>query len=264
MPDAQGGGADDPARRRDVSLLGGIENTFDGSVYLQRKGQKPVYSAEGGVRWSLEKSTYELRTKELIAFDEPKVKALEVKGKLGSYAVGARREEGLAAHPAAGHRRRRPLAGVDAGGAQVRAGALLPRRHPEARVAFGLEAPAWDATFTLDPARRCGCAWPGGRREGLRAARGAGRHGAPGRGEPFGDGAARQEPRRLEGQGGALVQARRGRPHQLPPGGRHRGEGAEAAAAGRRGRERRLGRGRPAAGPGKKWKLSSILGAWAR
>ncbi|MHB8872528.1 MAG: DUF4340 domain-containing protein [Myxococcaceae bacterium] len=150
VPNAQGGGADDPARRRDVTLLGGIENTFDGSVYLQRKGQKPVYSAEGGVRWSLEKSTYELRSKELVSFDEPKVKALEVKGRLGHYAVA--RDEKKAWQLTV------PLSTAADGASLVwMLGALkservlsFPADTPEARVAFGLEAPIWDATFTLE------------------------------------------------------------------------------------------------------------------
>ena len=81
LPDAKGGGAEDPTRRRELGLEGGIENPFDGSVYVRREGEKPVYSAEGGLRYALEKNTYDLREKELLTLEEPKLQRLEVKGK---------------------------------------------------------------------------------------------------------------------------------------------------------------------------------------
>jgi hypothetical protein len=79
--------ADDPSSQIEVTLHGGIENTFDGSVYIQREGDAAVYSAQGGVRWALDRSSYDLRTKEVLTFDEAKVKAIEVKSKANAYAL---------------------------------------------------------------------------------------------------------------------------------------------------------------------------------
>ena len=73
------------AEARSVHLEGGIENTFDGSIYMRRDGQKAVYLAEGGVRWSLAKSTFDLRRKEVLSFDEGQLKAVEVVAKSNSY-----------------------------------------------------------------------------------------------------------------------------------------------------------------------------------
>src|SRR2546421_12530577 len=70
-----------------VTLEGGVDNSFDGSVYLRRKGEEAVYSAEGGVRWALEKSTYELRDKEVLTVDEAKAKSVSVKSKANDWAL---------------------------------------------------------------------------------------------------------------------------------------------------------------------------------
>ncbi len=68
-----------------VKLEGGIENTFDGSVYMRRDEKPAVYSAEGGVRWALAKSPFDLRRKEPMAFEETALKTLEVTAKNNSY-----------------------------------------------------------------------------------------------------------------------------------------------------------------------------------
>ncbi|HZH02986.1 MAG TPA: DUF4340 domain-containing protein, partial [Myxococcaceae bacterium] len=67
LPDPSGGDKDDPSRKREVTLQGGIENTFDGSVYLRREGDPKVYSVEGGVRLALEKTSFDLRDKEVLS-----------------------------------------------------------------------------------------------------------------------------------------------------------------------------------------------------
>ena len=142
-------GAGGAQGKREVALQGGIENTFDGSVYLQRKGEKPVYSAQGGVRWSLEKTTYELRDKELFAFEEPKLKSLEVKSKRNGYA--------LERDAAKSWRLTRPFASAaDATSLASMLSSLkseralaFPADGAEARQALGLEVPVTDATFTL-------------------------------------------------------------------------------------------------------------------
>lgn len=49
-----------------LSFSGGVENTFDGSVYAQRAGDDKVYGVDGFVRHSLEKGTEELRAKDVL------------------------------------------------------------------------------------------------------------------------------------------------------------------------------------------------------
>ena len=68
-----------------VRLEGGIENTFDGTIYMRRDSEKPVYLAEGGVRWSLAKSTFDLRKKEILAVAEAQLKSIEVVTPNNSY-----------------------------------------------------------------------------------------------------------------------------------------------------------------------------------
>jgi len=72
---------------RTLKLEGGIENTFDGTVYLRRDGQPKVWSSEGGVRWTLQKSTFDFRDKEVFGIEEPKVIKIEVKTKENAYTV---------------------------------------------------------------------------------------------------------------------------------------------------------------------------------
>lgn len=79
---------------RSVKLEGGIENTFDGSIYMRRDGQKAVYLAEGGVRWSLAKTTFDLRKKEILGLDEGQLKAIDVVAKANSYRLERTAEQG--------------------------------------------------------------------------------------------------------------------------------------------------------------------------
>lgn len=64
---------------RKTKLEGGIENPFDGTIYMRRDGSRQVHMAEGGVRWSLAKTTFDLREKDLFAFDEAKLKRFALK-----------------------------------------------------------------------------------------------------------------------------------------------------------------------------------------
>ncbi len=151
VPDAQGGGASDPARQRTVTLYGGIENTFDGSVYLRRDEDPKVYSAPGGVRMALDRDTSELRERQVFGLDKLALRRLEVKGKKGSYTLERTPEdmrwhmvqpaEVLANSDLMGERL------VDLG--QQRA-VSFPEDSAENRVKLGLEKPLVDARFTLD------------------------------------------------------------------------------------------------------------------
>jgi hypothetical protein len=88
LPDAQGGGADDPSRQRTVTLTGGDENPFDGSVYVRRDGDATVYSADGVVRYSLDKGPFELRAKEFLGpLDTAALQSIEVTAKDHAYSL---------------------------------------------------------------------------------------------------------------------------------------------------------------------------------
>src|SRR5207302_7922272 len=63
----------------------GVENTFNGSIYMQRNDEKKVWGAEGGLKWSFQKTPFDLRDKEVLSVDEPKVQSVEVKTKNNEY-----------------------------------------------------------------------------------------------------------------------------------------------------------------------------------
>ncbi|MEW5740930.1 MAG: DUF4340 domain-containing protein [Myxococcota bacterium] len=133
---------------RSVRLEGGAENTFDGSVFMRKDGLPTVYSAEGGVRYALSKSTFELREKQVLLAEEPKLKKLEVKAKANSYTL-ERNAEGKWALTA-------PASDLaDSGVVLSMLNAFgghraqkFPVDTPDNRKAFGLEKPLVDATFT--------------------------------------------------------------------------------------------------------------------
>ncbi|MFL5318916.1 MAG: DUF4340 domain-containing protein, partial [Myxococcaceae bacterium] len=134
-----------------VKLEGGIDNPFDNSVYMRRDGDKAVYTGEGGFRYSLEKSSFDLRDKELFNFDEPRLKELRVKGAGGvEWAIV---QDGLKKWrmtkpmetPADTSTIRNMLVSFRG----ERAQAFL-QDSPEKRKALGLETPLIDATFVGD------------------------------------------------------------------------------------------------------------------
>jgi len=140
-----------PKVTRTLKLEGGVENTFNGSVYLRRDSDPAVYSASGGLRFSLERSAYDLRDKQVLALDEPKVQRIEVQRAGGGFSLERAPEGGTA------WRLVKPRE-MDADGQTVinllgqlkseRANAFLAD-SPEVRRKDGLESPALDATFTL-------------------------------------------------------------------------------------------------------------------
>lgn len=135
---------------RRVTLRGGIENPFDGSVFMQRNDDPTVFTAEGGVRYALARTTFDLRDKQLFAVDEAKVRAIATRSKSNDWAL-ARGADGLWALT-------RPVA-EPADGVKVSAllGALAGEKAQRflddgeaARKASGFDAPEVDTTLTLD------------------------------------------------------------------------------------------------------------------
>ncbi|PTL82554.1 DUF4340 domain-containing protein [Vitiosangium sp. GDMCC 1.1324] len=84
VPDAQGGGKDDPARQHSVTFHMGVENVFDGTAYLRREGDPRVYLAGGALRFALQKSTHEWRDHQLFPVEEPSLLRIEVKARKNS------------------------------------------------------------------------------------------------------------------------------------------------------------------------------------
>lgn len=135
---------------RQVKLAGGVENAFNGSIYLRKDADPAVYSASGGMRFNLEKSSYDLRDKQVLSVDEKLVESVDVGRPKGGYALA--RGEGAQAWKLT-----KPKA-QDADGQTVinALGQLKNERatafvadSPEERKKDGLESPALDVTFTL-------------------------------------------------------------------------------------------------------------------
>jgi hypothetical protein len=150
VPDGSGGGKDDPARQRTVTLYGGIENTFDGSVYVRREGDPRVYAADGSVRYALEKDLYALREKEFLGLDETAVQSIDVKAKANAFTLERDADKAW--------RLTKPLAQrADVERVKQLLHSLKGQRAlsfptdsaPE-RTRLGLDKPVVDARFTLD------------------------------------------------------------------------------------------------------------------
>lgn len=133
---------------RTVKLEGGIENTFDGTVYLRRSGETQVWSAEGGVRWALQKSTFDLREKTTMSFDDAKVVKVEVKTKNNAYTLERDAQKAwMITQPFTAAADQATLAGM-LGTLKNERALSFPADTPEARKEF--DAPQVDATFTVE------------------------------------------------------------------------------------------------------------------
>ncbi|MDQ3266551.1 MAG: DUF4340 domain-containing protein [Myxococcota bacterium] len=73
------GTAQSGAATRPFQLQGGIENPFDGSVFVRKDQDPAVYAAPGSVRSTLEKTPFQLRDKTLWHLDPTALAAVEVK-----------------------------------------------------------------------------------------------------------------------------------------------------------------------------------------
>ncbi|MCY1079904.1 DUF4340 domain-containing protein [Archangium lansingense] len=87
VPDAQGGGANDPTRQRSSTVYFGVENNFDGSVYLRREGDPRVYTAQGALRFVLQKSTNEWRERVVFPVEESSLLRIEVKARKNAFTL---------------------------------------------------------------------------------------------------------------------------------------------------------------------------------
>jgi len=148
LPDSKGEGANDPSRRREINLYGGIENTFDGSVYLRRGNEKPVYTLDGTAKFAMDKGTFDLRDKEVLAIDEQSLKQIDFKSKANRYAL--ERTDGKTwqlTSPKRGDADASAVTSMVSAFRTHRALAFLADSAEERKRA-GINSPAADVTFT--------------------------------------------------------------------------------------------------------------------
>jgi len=135
---------------RTVKLEAGIDNPFDGSVFMRRDGDKAVYAAEGGLRYALEKNSFDLRDKELFsAVEEAKLTGVRVRVGDNAYELervaGAWQLKSPLSTPADGTAVTSLVASLRGERAQA-----FPEDSEARRKALGLDAPRAEATFTRE------------------------------------------------------------------------------------------------------------------
>jgi hypothetical protein len=129
-----------------LSFAGGVENTFDGSVYVQRGGDARVYAVDGFVRTSLDKGTEELRAKDVLGARDLGLLAISLKSPKHDWTVKREPEQPWAFVPK----------GLPADGAAISqwVSRLAQQRvvkflvdSPAERKRTGVEKPSADASF---------------------------------------------------------------------------------------------------------------------
>src|SRR5262249_1593453 len=65
----------------------GIENPYDASAYLQREGDPKIYAIDGSTRSSLDRSTFDLRARDVLAVRDLGVTRIEVRGKTHAWTL---------------------------------------------------------------------------------------------------------------------------------------------------------------------------------
>ena len=70
-----------------LTLRMGSENSYNGTVYVQRAGDPKVYAMDGVARTSLDKNTLDLRDRSVVAVRDLGVTRIDVKGKAHSWTL---------------------------------------------------------------------------------------------------------------------------------------------------------------------------------
>lgn len=133
---------------RSVKLTGGIENVFDGTVYVRRNDEKPVFTAEGGVRFSMAKNTFDLRDKLPFAVDEAKILKIAVKSANNDYLLERTDKQWSFVKPNTEPADAASISAMISAAAADRAQAF-PDDTQANRQALGFDAPLVDTTLTL-------------------------------------------------------------------------------------------------------------------
>jgi hypothetical protein len=134
-------------KKETLDLAGGIDNPFDGSVYVKREGEDAVHAIAGTFQVAVAKSTFELREKRLVPFEETRLKEIDLAS--GRQRIALRLDD-------AGHWQLSAPTEERADDAAARAlwtaiqterATAFPEDTPQARQDFGLEHPVLEATF---------------------------------------------------------------------------------------------------------------------
>lgn len=130
-----------------LTFSGGVENTFDDSVYVQRAGDARVYAVEGFARTTLAKNTEALRARDVLGARDLGLLGIKLKSSSHDWAVGREPEKPWVFQKPAGL----PADGAAislwvAGLAQQRVVTFLAD-SPAERKRTGVEKPLVDATF---------------------------------------------------------------------------------------------------------------------
>lgn len=135
---------------RSVKLVGGIENVFDGSIYVRRNDEKTVFTAEGGVRFTMAKTTFDLRDKQPFAVEEARIQKIALKSGANDYVVERTGDkQWTMTKPNNEPADAATISAMISAVAQERAQAF-PDDSEASRKALGFDAPFNDVTLTLD------------------------------------------------------------------------------------------------------------------
>lgn len=134
---------------RKVKLTGGIENTFDGTIYVRRDDESPVFTAPGGARFMLAKRTSELRDRLPFAIDESKTKRLTVKSTSNDFELARGEDQQWAlVRPEAEPADVTTVGSLFSGAAQERAQRFEAPESPLAK-SLGFDHPLVDVHLTM-------------------------------------------------------------------------------------------------------------------
>ena len=130
-----------------LTLLGGVENPFDGSVYVQRAGDARVYGVQGFARSSFDKTTDALRARDVIGARDLGLLGIKLKSADHDWAVAREPEKPWAFLTPAGLAADGPsVSQWVAGLAQQKATKFLAD-SPAERKRTRVEKPAVDVSF---------------------------------------------------------------------------------------------------------------------
>jgi hypothetical protein len=144
------GQAPEQGEPKELKLQGGLENPFDGSSYIRKNDDPRVYQVPGATRLALNKSTYELRFKEVLALEQAKVRQLAFRSAKNRYRL-ARDAAGTwkLLEPVEQPADSAAVTSAVASFTSAQASAFLVDT-PEERKAKGFDAPVAEVTFTLE------------------------------------------------------------------------------------------------------------------
>lgn len=131
-----------------ITLAGGIENPFDGSIYVRRSGEEAVHAINGAFKASVEKSTFELRDKRLVPFEESALQGIDLRGQGGAIALALDGTKHWRMTAPLQEPADEPAVKALWNALQTNRARSFPADTPDARKDFGLTAPVLEATFT--------------------------------------------------------------------------------------------------------------------